>query len=380
VLCNENDCKEGYYNLKGICYPCSHGSYGCKNCIYELENDVKTFKCLECINNEFLLNANDNRCHQCYKDYCNKCIFSKDKNSICDKCYEGFYLNSENECKKCKNNIIVQNGVCRVCSDDETDYKSGNCTCNSYYTLNDDSICVSCPDNCSQCIYNKISKKTECINCDSGYVVNDKKTCSFCGKGCEYCSLNEGENPKCLLCFSKSENGSCISCPDNCRKCELDEKNEIKCLECNPKYTLDNNGICAPCPPGCRKCNTIDNNKIVCTECYEHYALNPDGNEQCKLCSSITEIGGNGCEECGYNKETSKYECYKCKEKESETSYDLYDVYTFVNNTYQCFNNTDSNNETFYGCRISSYNKETEKYECLQCLYKNYYGDYFIPF
>ena len=142
VLCNENNCKEGYYNLNGICYSCSDGSYGCKKCIIELEDNVKKYKCLECINNEFRLNANSNRCYHCSKSYCNKCHYSEDENTLCDKCYEGFYLNSENECQKCKNNIIIANGICRICSDNETDYKSGNCTCNSYYTLNDDSICV----------------------------------------------------------------------------------------------------------------------------------------------------------------------------------------------------------------------------------------------
>ena len=378
VLCNENDCKEGYYNLNGICYSCSEGSYGCKKCIMELENDEKKFKCLECINNEFLLDKNNNRCYYCYKSYCSKCHYSEDQISICDKCYDGFYLNSENECKKCKNNIIIPNGICRVCSDNETDYKSGNCSCNSYYTLNDNSICVPCPDNCSNCEFNKLTKKAECTICNSGFVIDNNKTCSFCGEGCEYCILNDLKNPVCFYCFSKAEDGSCIACPDNCKRCEFDEKGEKKCLECNPEYTLNNNGICVHCPSNCRKCNVTDKNKIVCTECYEDYALNPDGNEQCKLCSSITEIGGKGCEKCGYNIQTSKYECYKCKKEESKTSYELYDVYTFVNNTYQCFNNSDPNDTTFYGCMISSYNKETDKYECLKCLYNSFNG-YFIP-
>ena len=378
ALCNKNDCKEGYYNLNGICFNCSDGSYGCSKCTYESKYDEK-FKCQECISNEFQIDKNDNQCYHCYyKEYCEKCHFSEDQISICDKCYEGFYLNSENKCQKCKNNIIIPNGVCRICSDNENDYNSGNCSCNSYYALNDDSICVPCPHNCPYCEFNKFSKKTECIKCDSGFVVNNNKTCSFCGEGCEYCIINEGKNPNCLICFSKKKDGSCIACPDNCKNCEYNKKGEKECLECNPEYTLNTDGICIHCPSGCRKCFEQDKNKIVCSECYEYYALNPDDNEQCKLCSSINEIGGEGCQRCGYNKESSKYECYECKKEESKTSYELLDVYTFVNNTYQCFNNNDPNNTTFYGCLISSYNKETEKYECLECVY-NYYNGYFIP-
>ena len=37
VLCSENDCKEGYYNLNGICKNCSEGSPGCLNCTYEVQ-------------------------------------------------------------------------------------------------------------------------------------------------------------------------------------------------------------------------------------------------------------------------------------------------------------------------------------------------------
>ena len=34
VLCEENGCKEGYYNLDGICHQCSIGSDYCIKCTY----------------------------------------------------------------------------------------------------------------------------------------------------------------------------------------------------------------------------------------------------------------------------------------------------------------------------------------------------------
>ena len=34
VLCEENGCKEGYYNVDGICNKCNKGSEYCTNCTY----------------------------------------------------------------------------------------------------------------------------------------------------------------------------------------------------------------------------------------------------------------------------------------------------------------------------------------------------------
>ena len=88
VLCNENDCKEGYYNIEGFCLQCSIGSDYCDKCTYlpslENQND-KEYKCQKCINNEYQI-FDDGRCHHCYIYQCNQCHFSLDRNPICDKC------------------------------------------------------------------------------------------------------------------------------------------------------------------------------------------------------------------------------------------------------------------------------------------------------
>ena len=41
------ECKEGFYNLEGICHSCNEGSPGCKECTYvkEKNDTVKKFKC-----------------------------------------------------------------------------------------------------------------------------------------------------------------------------------------------------------------------------------------------------------------------------------------------------------------------------------------------
>ena len=125
VLCNENDCKEGYYNLNGICFKCSDGSYGCKKCEMKSENNEKIFMCKECINNEYYLD-NYNRCKHCTKNFCSKCHYTKDySNIICDKCIDGFYLNFFNQCQECRYPINIPNGKCKICSDDDHDYSTG---------------------------------------------------------------------------------------------------------------------------------------------------------------------------------------------------------------------------------------------------------------
>ena len=50
----------------------------------------------------------------------------------------------------------------------------------------------------------------------------------------------------------------------------------------------------------------------------------------------------------------------------------MIDIYAYVNNTFQCFNNSDSNNKYFYGCLSAYYNKDTNTYECNKCIGNNF--------
>ena len=54
---DENDCKEGFYNLNGICFRCSEVLNNCKKCSVNInENDEKTYLCNECLSNEYRIN------------------------------------------------------------------------------------------------------------------------------------------------------------------------------------------------------------------------------------------------------------------------------------------------------------------------------------
>ena len=222
VLCEKNGCKEGFYNLEGLCFNCSVSNTGCKRCTY----DEGGFKCLECLNKQYKLK--NGICDSCgYYSNCKRCShnFNVDYTSyICEECYQGFYLDNEDNtnCKKCKEPTEINNGYCRVCSDIEDDYESGPCWCNKYYTQKNHSNCVPCPENCPYCEYNHQTNKPECLDCDPGYTLNSEKTCTYCGERCEHCTLKEDNTPICSLCFSRNFtlDGKCLICPDNCKFCE----------------------------------------------------------------------------------------------------------------------------------------------------------------
>ena len=357
AFCNDNDCKEGFYNLNGICYDCNNGVPNCKKCKVEQENENSPLKyeCEECISNEYKLYENHG-CGKCYLTNCEKCHYYEDI-TVCDECKIGFYL-KDGMCIECKE-VNIDDGKCKVCSDDLNDFESGPCWCNEYFTQSSHSTCVKCPDNCPYCEYNKDTTETECIKCKSGYTVNSQKSCSQCGEGCEYCTLDSENNPICSTCFSKTflpQNNQCIICPENCKNCKYGQNDKVECSECNSQYTVAEDGTCKKCPDNCKLCYSNDN-KVECSACFYGYALNEEN--ECKECDE-------GCESCGYNKVSGKKECYQCKTEEGEEN-----KYTFVNNKYECHSNTDSTQEEFYGCLISNYNEHSNQYECIKC--KNYF-------
>ena len=359
IFCNENDCKEGYYYLNGICLNCTEGLPGCKKCIIQVENNEKKYICKECLSNEYILDNEYNTCNHCSISYCSKCHYI-DNNSIqCDKCDEGYYLNYLNECRKCRT-VYIDNGICEICSDNDQDYESGICSCYNYYTLIDNSTCISCPDNCPYCEYNKQTNKIECKRCDSGFSVNKQKTCTACGEGCENCFLKEDLTPICLTCFSDTFllEGKCLICQNNCKTCNIDNNGKNKCIECYPEYLLIQNGTCINCPFYCSSCYAKENGNIACSQCYDNYGI--DSEDKCTLCSE-------GCQRCGFNKEANQFQCYECRKMEDPYSGELEDIYAYINNTFQCLSNTLDNNNNMYGCLIGSYNNVSNKYECYIC-------------
>ena len=147
AFCEEGGCKEGFYNLNGICRNCSEGSPGCLKCTYEVQEGQtkEDFICHKCINNEYRL-TEFGTCEHCKMRYCKICHYNENYTvSVCDKCDDGYYISSNGECKDCSN-IYISGGKCDICSDNKTDYNSRKCWCDNGYALVGNFNCIKCQE------------------------------------------------------------------------------------------------------------------------------------------------------------------------------------------------------------------------------------------
>ena len=332
VYCND-ECKEGFYNLNGICFNCTKGSPGCKICnVTEIEGNQIDYKytCQECLNNEYRLDK-FGTCEKCKMDHCLKCEFTDDySNKTCIQCESDYYLSSDQTCKRCHHNIYIGNGYCTVCSDNETDLESA----------------ISC-------------------YCYSNSALNENKTCSFCNEGCINCIIREDKTPYCLQCRSGTfvKENECLICPEGCNTCILDDNNQTICTSCYSEYALLN-GKCEFCCSGCKNCIIKENNKPSCLSCYSNYALNP--NQTCTYCGFIDYIGGYKCNGCRYNESSKNFECFQCNYY-YYSSLGRYVNYAYIKNKFQCLDNRYFSDKYLYGCLEANY-IEDNKYECLKCI------------
>ena len=360
IFCEEGGCKEGFFNENGRCYNCSQRMNGCKKCIYEKEvnSTYGSPKCLEC---ETDYNLTDGRCRSCYSNGCSECHYEDNyEKVICDKCWDGFYMDLEGKCRECRN--IYQydeygksSGYCKACSINETDYES--CYCYDGFTNFNNENCTRCPDNCKRCGYNNQTNTIDCLECYDGDSFNSDKECSNCGQGCADCTFDKKNNPVCTSCLNSYvlKKGSCESCPSGCSSCTLDKKNNPICESCYNGYILYESG-CYACPSDCKKCE-IDTtskykNETICLECSTYYAL--DENKQCMNCENLPDLG---CYNCFYNEKTKKYGCLSCSNGN----------YAYINNTYECLSN--SENDNLKNCARGIYDEKSKTYECIECRY-----------
>ena len=169
--CDEFGCKEGFYAIDNVCWNCDFTSPYCAKCSnlpplgrQANETNERIFKCNECIDTSYRVFPNDGRCHQCYKPYCTECHFyDETSNSICDKCFYGYYLSGGN-CKKCTN-YTIDGGYCRQCTDDVNDFDNILCYCNTTFYKSSPGECTKCPDGCSTCVYDSSLNGPRCLSC-----------------------------------------------------------------------------------------------------------------------------------------------------------------------------------------------------------------------
>ena len=330
VYCNENQCKEGFYYLNGLCFDCDKGSPGCKKCIVietQSDNGKKDYNyiCQQCISNEYRLD-NFGTCEKCKISHCLKCEFSNDNSSQkCIQCESNYYLSEDGTCKSCEVKSIDY-GYCTDCSDNKS--------------------------NLSSCY------------CYNNYGINKNKSCSPCNEGCNLCIIDENNLPYCLECNSgtfKNQN-ECLKCSSGCNTCIIGDQGQNICTACDSQYALFN-GNCKECIRGCNNCIIKDDNNTSCLSCQYDYAYNPNI-KNCTRCSSINYIGGYGCERCRFNNITNNYECLECYYYYSNNKY--IQNYAYIKNKFQCLSNTNKNENYLFGCLEANY-IEDNKYECLKC-------------
>ena len=387
VLCEEKGCKEGYYNLLGMCLPCSVGSDYCAKCTYEPPSGANSnstlenyFVCQKCINNQYKIES-DGRCHKCFISHCQECHYEESGGSVCDRCYSGYYVNSLKTCSRCHWPVYITGGICEVCSSDITDYKNAYCYCSIHYTRDESLGCRKCPTNCEHCYVDKFTDKTVCYRCDIGYTLNSQGICVSCGENCGYCYLDNNQNPICTACkpgYNINEDRNCLVCPQNCRSCRKISDGSFQCTSCFNYYGLNPQNQCEHCPTNCINCFwKSSTGGFGCSFCqydiYYSYSQNyiVGKDDQCVRCQDIQEIGGVGCIKCSFDKyNTQEYQCYRCLGDTRytwERAVDNVKNYAFIYNKYQCLLNTNSDPKYLNGCLEARYDSINNKYLCSIC-------------
>ena len=274
VLCDK--CKEGYYNVEGLCFECSIGSEHCAKCSYEFspESNKQIYTCLECVdglNGEYRISKIDGKCRPCNKPPCSECYFEKGKlnDYVCTKCQNNYYL-SNGRCNNCYyQSNAIEGGTCYNYYCPGGNHNMNNyCKCNLYYVLTTYKTCKSCPSNCMyDKYYNRYycyyDKNTKCEFCENRYILTDQGKCIFCPTDCNTCFYDKDtDSAKCKTCYNNAiltTQNTCISCPSNCNTCFYDENTDsAKCNSCNNNYTLSSNNECIYCGIGCINCNLED--------------------------------------------------------------------------------------------------------------------------
>ena len=399
IICEEGGCKEGFYSIEGICFPCTVGDDFCTKCTYRPEKefqyshditandtDLKYYKCQECISNKYRINEYG-RCEHCYLPFCLECHFDSftDIYPVCDLCEYGYYVNSQGTCSACHCPVFIANGQCMVCNEDINDFSNSVCECNVSYVLTSKSECSECPENCRQCRYQ--NPKKICYQCEPGYYLDTNNECISCGDNCKYCELERNKNIICRQCFegfNLNDNKNCLSCPENCESCKI-ESNKIICTKCKEKYGVNGNGLCETCPDNCLECFwKIPVNEFGCSKCESDTSYPFENNyiigknDKCVKCQDIDDIGGKGCIECLYDKISYKYKSSRCLGDTRgllECSfcpipkgyYDPIKDYAFITNEYKCLLNIQLYPEYLHGCLEAMHNTTSKIYECNIC-------------
>ena len=371
IECNEKKeclkCKENYELYSKRCaIGCRKGlNEKCKECSetwtekcgscnegYFLPTDVDPIECKKCPQNCIECSGTRNnitctKCEtSCYKIVDGRCVLKDfsynlffcldcEGNSLgCEKCKDGYYLNENDICYPCGDNI-------KKCHEENNNIIIDQCFPN--YTIIDNKCLAQCETGIKEkCLYCKteFNKINQCGGCNKGYYMPTdyikQDICFSCDEeGCVKCSGTMSEK-KCIEChkdFMLFEEKCIKNCEIGekykCLTCNEEEGKNDRCGTCNEGYYLpdfstdiNKNYICQECPKGCYSCY-LDGKEIKCTECLTNYILKKDqcieGCEFMKNCLNCEDSGDyprciNCIEGFYFPKDLTKYydRCYRC--------------------------------------------------------------------
>ena len=348
----ENQCIECKENEKS-CQLCIQGYFPDENggCSYTDNCEVSyRGECLKC-KDDFILIGKKNFENEGIK-ICKPLNFGDLKNceeinisnGLCEKCKEGFYLNSgDKKCSKIENCFESTLDVCKKCNKnfylDKKESKCKNQTdifehckqsldgktcdiCDDYYYFDEEGKCIAlnfCLKSlneyrCEECAKGYIPCKygTSCVTTENCYFGDSALgICTSCIEGyyIDYldgkCKPNDKEDDfkHCRI----ADEGACIQCSD---KWELSEDQKCtntkhcaetdidKCIACSDNYYLGLDNKCSKVE------HCIYSNEYLCFECEGDYFYDI-GFEKCI-------IGEGNLANCKYGHSTSS--CHKCKD------------------------------------------------------------------
>ena len=359
-LCNE--CLNNYYqDENGAC------SYT-NNCEISYQGN-----CLKCKEDYILVGQNIQFCKNLDSEDFLNCEKINTEIGLCEKCKEGFFLNSgDKRCITTNNCHESLNGNCIKCS-------------LSYYLDKSVDECKMKNDTLISC--QETLDGITCDKCDDDAYFDDEGICigvKYCSKGAPFVKCK-----KCYEGYYLSDYGNCCSKEPNCyygdkdlgicTQCKNFYYIDFKDGTCKPnnedndfKYCTKADGECYQCTQGTylgedKRCSfsrfCAESNLGVCKHCINsEYHLGRDN-----LCTNIdkciyTNYYYNTCEECeeGYYFHVINNTCYEevegfenCKKTNSNGTYCDKCRNDFYLNTsdHLCYDNTAKNE--FYKCAFT---------------------------
>ena len=307
-------------------------------------------QCLKCQDDFALVGQDIKICKSIYSEDLKNCENINSSNGLCNKCKEGFYLNSgDKKCTNTQNCHFSSFGVCNKCSP-------------NYYLDKREDNCKEQNGNLLHCAQTVDGQN--CDLCDDDYYFDEEGKCTYI----KYCA-KEGPYLKCQKCFDNYyPTVSGESCTKE-KECYKGNKDLGICLQCKSEYYIDfQDGHC--------KSNKEENDFKYCRkadiECYEcSYGTYLGNDKHCSLSRNCDSSYNGVCTQCidGYHLGKDNI----CSEIENCISTDFYGVCTECEDHFYYNKSSklcEEEKENFENCRYTTFNGNL----CDKCKKDFYYN------